>query len=100
MIKCRLLIVIVVFAVGTFVAFSLGTILARPAPNDLVDSGCALCVGSCGCALCADGCGCSIRPDPDALSGLVRWWNEVNEWSSDAPIVWIDSDGGHAASGW
>ena len=89
--KHRLLIVVVLLGVAMYVVFSLGTILAKPAPNVAVDSG---------YALYSDDHGHCIRPDSDALDGLIKWRNGPNKWSLDTPMGWGESRGGHAASGW
>jgi hypothetical protein len=93
--KYSLLIVIVVLVAGAFVVFSLGVISAKPS----VDSGRAF-VDSYECAKCAKCAKCVIKQDPDVLDGLTRWRGEVTEQPADAPIVWGDTEGGHAASGW
>jgi hypothetical protein len=88
--KHRLLIVAVI-AASVLAAFSLGTILAKGAPNRIGDSGSLLCV---------DSRGCSIRSNLNAQDIPMQWLNEINELSPNVPIVLGDSKGGHAASGW
>jgi len=88
--KYRWSIVIVAFAVSVFVAFSLGAILVKPAPNEVVDSD---------YVFHADGCTCSIRLEPNALDGLIMWRGEVDEQPTQG-FIEFDTKGGHAASGW